>query len=73
MEISLKGKVVLVTGGSRGIGRALSKQLSDAGAAVAVHYNSNEDEAHSILKELNSGLSSFSGRPFQRIRNHKLV
>jgi len=53
MEISLKGKVILVTGGSRGIGRALSKQLSDSGAAVAVHYNSNEEQAESILKELN--------------------
>ena len=59
MEISLKGKVVLVTGGSRGIGRALSKQLSDAGAAVAVHYNSNEEQAQSILKELNSDCQLF--------------
>ncbi|KOF04557.1 3-oxoacyl-ACP reductase [Roseivirga seohaensis subsp. aquiponti] len=59
MEISLKGKVILVTGGSRGIGRALSKQLSDAGAAVAVHYNSNEEQAQSILNELNPSCRLF--------------
>ncbi|MGW8123266.1 SDR family NAD(P)-dependent oxidoreductase [Roseivirga echinicomitans] len=59
MEVSLKGKIVLVTGGSRGIGRALSKQLSDSGAAVAVHYNANEAQAQSILKELNSDCRLF--------------
>ena len=59
MEVSLKGKVILVTGGSRGIGRALSKQLSDTCAAVAVHYNSNEEQAQSILNELNPSCRLF--------------
>ena len=59
MEISLKGMVILVTGGSRGIGRAFSKQLSDSGAAVAVHYNSNKEQAQSILKELNPACKLF--------------
>ncbi|MFT6216119.1 MAG: NAD(P)-dependent dehydrogenase (short-subunit alcohol dehydrogenase family) [Roseivirga sp.] len=59
MEISLKGKVILVTGASRGIGRALAKGLSDAGAAVAVHYNRNHEEAQSLLKILNNGCQLF--------------
>ena len=35
-KFSLEGKVALVTGGSRGLGRAMAKALGDAGAAVAV-------------------------------------
>lgn len=54
MEISLKGKVVLVTGGSRGIGEALCKGLSDAGASVALHFNSNAQKANEVLNDLDS-------------------
>jgi 3-oxoacyl-[acyl-carrier protein] reductase len=53
MEISLKGKVILVTGASRGIGRALAIGLSDTGATVAAHYNINDREAESLLKAMN--------------------
>jgi NAD(P)-dependent dehydrogenase (short-subunit alcohol dehydrogenase family) len=54
MNISLKNQTILVTGASRGIGRAIAKQLSDSGATVIIHFNKNIKEAESILAELTS-------------------
>ena len=47
--VSLDGKTALVTGGSRGIGRAICLSLADAGAFVAVNYRSNEEAARLTL------------------------
>lgn len=45
MELGLKGKVALVTGGSRGIGKAIATRLAQEGATVALSYASNQGQA----------------------------
>ena len=45
----LKGKVVLVTGGSTGIGAAAARAFGRVGARVAVHYNASRDRAEEVV------------------------
>jgi 3-oxoacyl-[acyl-carrier protein] reductase len=49
---SLEGKVALVTGGSRGIGAAISRELARAGARVAVNYRSGQAAAEAVAAEI---------------------
>jgi 3-oxoacyl-[acyl-carrier protein] reductase len=49
---SLEGKVALVTGGSRGIGRAIALELGRAGAQVVVGYRTGRDEAEAVAAEI---------------------
>ncbi len=49
---SLAGKTALVTGGSRGIGRAIAVELARGGASVVVGYRSGRDEAEAVAAEI---------------------
>jgi 3-oxoacyl-[acyl-carrier protein] reductase len=52
MDLHFSGKAVLVTGGSRGIGRAISRAFASAGARVCVNYRSDEAAARECLAGL---------------------
>jgi 3-oxoacyl-[acyl-carrier protein] reductase len=49
---SLEGKRALVTGASKGIGRAIAQELARAGATVVVGYRSGKDEAEELASEI---------------------
>ena len=51
-EKTLKGKTAVVTGGSRGIGKAVSLKLASYGANIAVIYAGNEEAANEVVKKI---------------------
>jgi 3-oxoacyl-[acyl-carrier protein] reductase len=54
MNLPLTNKVALVTGGSRGIGAAISQKLAALGAQVAINYASSPDAANQLVEQIQS-------------------
>jgi 3-oxoacyl-[acyl-carrier protein] reductase len=52
MDMQLKERVALVTGGTRDVGRQIALSLAAEGAAVAVHYRSSADDAEGVISEI---------------------
>lgn len=52
MEMQLKNRVALVTGGTRDVGRQIALTLAAEGATVAVHYRGSADEAEGVIAEI---------------------
>ncbi|MCS7243246.1 MAG: 3-oxoacyl-[acyl-carrier-protein] reductase [Candidatus Calescibacterium sp.] len=51
--ITLEGKNTLITGGSRGIGRAISLKLAQAGSNIVINYKASKNEAYQLAEEIN--------------------
>ena len=52
MDLQLKDRVALVTGGTRDVGRQMALALAAEGATVAVHYRGSSDEAEKVVSEI---------------------
>lgn len=59
MDLDLSDQTILVTGASRGIGRAIARALADAGATVAVHYGQSRDAAIEVADHCGHGAQPF--------------
>ena len=54
MTTIANGKTVLVTGGSRGIGAAIARQLAGIGMNVVINYLSDEDAANEVVRSISA-------------------
>lgn len=59
MTISLAGKIILLTGASRGIGAAIARALGTTGATVALHYGNSRDAAEQLAEAIGNDSRAF--------------
>ena len=59
MTINLSNQKILVTGASRGIGRAIAESLAETGAQVALHYHRNQQAAEEVADKIGNGAKTF--------------
>src|SRR5215470_5447415 len=64
MDLELSGKIALVTGGSRGIGRACALSLAKEGAEVVISYTQNEDAAKATVEAIQQAGGKASAHRF---------
>jgi NAD(P)-dependent dehydrogenase (short-subunit alcohol dehydrogenase family) len=55
MDLKLRGKVALVTGGARDVGREIALTLAAEGAAVAINYRNSADAAQAVVETIRAG------------------
>ena len=59
MEINLKGKIILVTGASTGIGNAIAKSIAEANGTIVLHYNTNQEKADNLANAIGNQSKTF--------------
>ncbi len=73
MEKHLKNKVVLITGGNRGIGRGISEYLLQHGAMVAVQYHQNKNKAEELVNKYGHKVKLFQADLSQALEVNNLI
>ena len=52
MDLNIRGKVALITGGSHGLGEAICRELAAEGANIAINYRKNKEIVEKLVKEI---------------------
>lgn len=76
MNIDLSNQIILVTGASRGIGKAIAETLGESGATVAVHYNRNQIAAEKVADRIGNHSHAFQAdlsKPKEAVKLGKAV
>jgi acetoacetyl-CoA reductase len=68
-EGSMKNRIAIVTGGTRGIGAAIARDLKKAGCKVVASYHGNDDAAQAFFKETGIEVSRFDVADFEQCQH----